>query len=97
MQLRGAGMDVEDAGHIRDVLRKRVGRAVDETIDHLADRWRADLGTEAGRERLVGTLGTLRPVLGEMTGLILAQEVERALGALVTSRAADLARPDRAD
>lgn len=95
LQLRRAGVDIEIAGHIRDVLRKRLTKAVDETIEFLVDRWKADSLAEGGRDRLVSTLGTLRPVAGEMTGLILAQEVERALGDLVTSRAADLARAER--
>lgn len=97
LQLRRSGVEVEIAGHIRDVLRKRLAKAVEETIDFLVNRWKADSGSEGGRDRLVTTLGTLRPVAGEMTGLILAQEVERALGDLVTSRAADLARADRGD
>lgn len=97
LQLRDSGVEIEIAGHIRDVLRKRLAKAVDETVDYLVDRWKDDVASEGGRQQLVSTLGTLRPVAGEMTGLILAQEVERALGDLVTSRAADLARADRGD
>ena len=95
LQLRRSGVDIEIAGHIRNVLRKRVAKAVDETVSYLVDEWKADFGSESGRARLLDTLGTLRPVAGEMTALILAQEVERALGDLVTSRAADLTRANR--
>ncbi len=97
LQVRRAGVDIDQAGHIRDVLRKRLAKAVDETVEFLVERWKSDLGSEGGRDRLATTLSALRPVVGEMTGLILAREVERALGDLVTSRAADLARADRAD
>ncbi len=98
LQVRGAGVDIDQAGHIRDVLRKRLAKAVDEIVDYLVGRWKSDLGSDGGRDRLVATLGTLRPVVGEMTGLILAREVERALGDLVTSRARELARTtDRSD
>lgn len=95
LQLRSSGVDLEVAGHIRDVLRKRLAKAVAETVGYLVDEWKADLATGEGRDRLVSTLETLRPVTGAMTGLILAQEVERALAELVTSRAADLARVDQ--
>lgn len=92
--LRAAGMEVQIAGYIRDVVRKRVAKAVDEIVDHLVDRW-ADGGSEVERDQLVSALSTLRPVAGEMTALVLAQEVERALGDLVTTRARDLTRVDR--
>ncbi len=97
LQLHEAGVDIEIAGHIRDVLRKRVAKAVDETVSYLVDRWRTELSADEGRDRLVASLSTLRPVAGEMTGVIFAQELERALGELVTSHARDLARPDRHD
>lgn len=97
LELRVSGVDIEIAAHIRDVLRKRVARAVDETVAFLVDRWKADFPGGIGRDRLISTVETLRPVTGEMTSLILAQEVERALGDLVTRRARDLARSDHAD
>lgn len=97
LQLRRSGVDVEIAGHIRDLLRKRVAKAVDETVSYLVDRWKADFSGEGGLDPLVSTLSTLRPVAGEMTSLILAQEVERALSELITSRAGDLARSDQPD
>lgn len=97
LRLRAVGVDVPTAAYIRDRLRKRVGRAVDESVARLAQRWRQDLGTDAGRERVAATLATLRPVLAEMADVVLSREVERALADLVTSRAADLARPDRPD
>lgn len=98
--LRRSGVDVETAGHIRDLLRKRLARAVDETVDYLVKRRNVDgqserHADETARDELVDTLVVLRPIAGEMTGLILAQEVERALGTLVTDRAGDLARSQR--
>ncbi len=97
LQLRGAGVDVELSGRIRDILRKRLAKAVEETVEALVDRWKHDFGSEDGRSRLFDTLETLRPVVGEMTVLILAREIEQELGDLVTSRAVDLARADDSD
>ncbi|MBS1848556.1 MAG: MerR family transcriptional regulator [Actinobacteria bacterium] len=92
--LRGSDIDLVTTAKIRDLLRRRVSKAVDEVVDHLVERWRSDFAGEGGVDRFATTLGTLRPVAGEMTGLILAQEVERALGELVASRAVDLARSE---
>lgn len=97
LEVRDAGVEIEVLGHIRDLLRKRLARAVDETVDYLVDLRKGEGSGDGGRDRLVATLQTLRPVAGEMTGLILARELERALGELVTARAGDLARTGHAD
>lgn len=95
LRLREVGIPIETAAFIRDRLRRRIAKAVDEAVERLVDDWRDDLRTEDGRDRLGAVMTTLRPAVGEMTSLITAQEVERALGDLVTSRAADLARADQ--
>ena len=97
LQLRRSGVEIEIAGHIRDLLRRRMAKAVEDTVAYLIGRSKADSSRDGGRGHLVSTLTTLRPVAGEMTSLILAQEVERALTDLVTSRAGDLARSDQTD
>jgi len=86
LQLRAAGVDIEIAGRIRDLLRGRLSKAVEDTVKLLVDRAGSGFAGAASAEELATALGALRPIAREMSSLILAQEVERALHELVESR-----------
>lgn len=86
LRLDDAGIDIELSGRMRDLLRKRLSTAVDETVKLLVERLGSGFAGAASPEELATALGTLRPVARETTSLILAQEVERALRELVDRR-----------
>jgi DNA-binding transcriptional MerR regulator len=83
LQLHDAGIEVEITGQLRDLLRRRLAKAVDETVKLLVERTGAGFAGGASAEELATALGALRPIARETTSLILAQEVERALRDLV--------------
>ena len=83
LRLYDAGIDVELSGHLRDVLRKRLAKAVDEMVKEIVDRVGAGFAGAATPNELATALGALRPVARETSSVILAQEVERALRTLV--------------
>jgi hypothetical protein len=86
LQLRAAGVDVDVSARLRDVLRRRLAKAVDEAVAMMVERTGAGFAGRATPEEVATAVGALRPVTREMTTLILAQEVERALRALVDGR-----------
>ena len=86
IQLQQAGIDVDISGTIRDLLRRRLARAVDDTVKLLVDRAGAGFAGTATPDELETALGALRPIAREMSSLIVAQEVERALAELLHSR-----------
>ncbi len=83
LRLYDAGIEVELSGHLRDVLRKRLAKAVDEMVKEIVDRLGAGFAGAATPDELATALGALRPVARETSSVILAQEVERALRTLV--------------
>lgn len=86
LQLFDAGINVDLSGRMRDMLRRRLAKAVDETIKLLVERAGEGFAGGATPQELAVALGALRPVARETTSLILAQEVERALRDLVERR-----------
>lgn len=86
LRLRGAGIDVEISGTMRDLLRRRLAKAVDDSVKLLIERAGAGFAGGGSPDELAIALGALRPIARETTSLILAQEVERALRELVESR-----------
>ncbi len=85
MRLRSAGIDLEISGTMRDLLSRRLAKAVDDTVKLLVERAGAGFAGGGSPEELATALGALRPIARETTSLILAQEVERALRRLVES------------
>ena len=85
LRLGRAGVDVELTGRMRDLLRRRLSKAVDDTVKLFAERTGAGFAGAATPEELAIAVGALRPIAREMTSVILAQEVERALAELVQS------------
>jgi DNA-binding transcriptional MerR regulator len=79
LQLHDAGIDVDLSGQLRDLLRRRIAKAVDDAVALLAERTGAGFAGRATPEELAHAIGALRPIARETTSLILAQEVERAL------------------
>ncbi|MEZ5217166.1 MAG: hypothetical protein R2715_11435 [Ilumatobacteraceae bacterium] len=70
---------------LRDLLSERLGVAVDEAVQLIVRRVGSGFAGRASTDELALALGALRPTAREMTSLILAQQVERALRELVTS------------
>jgi DNA-binding transcriptional MerR regulator len=83
LRLHDAGIDVELSGRARDLLRRRVARAADDVIALFADRAGAGFAGRATQEELATAVEALRPIAREAAGVILAQEVERAMGQLL--------------
>jgi DNA-binding transcriptional MerR regulator len=83
LQLHDAGIDIDIAGQLRDLLRRRLSKAVDDAIKLIVERTGAGFAGTATAEEVATAVGALRPIARETTSLILAQEVERALKRLV--------------
>ena len=92
LQLHDAGVDVEVSGKLRDLLRQRLAKTVDDAVKMLVERTGAGFAGGASAEEVATALGALRPIARETTSLILAQEVERALRELVGAGPAALER-----
>jgi DNA-binding transcriptional MerR regulator len=95
LQLHDAGVDVELGGQLRDLLRRRLAKVVDDAVKLLVERTGAGFAGNATPEELATAVGALRPVARETTSLILAQEVERALRELVDRGPEAIARARR--
>ena len=67
------------AAKLRDLLRRRLAKAVDDAVKLIVERTGAGFAGDATPDELATALGALRPIARETTSLILAQEVERAL------------------
>lgn len=83
LALQDAGIDVEISGRLCAMLSERLAIAVDEAVKLIVQRVGSGFAGEASADELATALGALRPIAREMTGLILAQQVERALRELV--------------
>ena len=95
LQLQRAGIDLDITARVRDLLRRRLAKAVDDTVKLMVERAGAGFAGSASAEELETAIGVLRPVAREMSSVILAQEVERALADLVRSGPRNLARSVR--
>ena len=95
LQLLAAGIDLDISANVRDLFRRRLAQAVDDTVKLMVDRRGRGFAGAASAEELAVALEALRPAAREMSSVILAQEVERALAALVESGPAPLKRKSR--
>lgn len=95
LRLRQAGIDVDVTARVRDLLRRRLAKAVADTVKLLVERAGTGFAGGASAGELETAIGALRPVAREMSSIILAQEVERALAELVRSGPRSLARSRR--
>ena len=97
LRLFDAGIDIELSGRLRDLMRKRLAKAVEEMVKLIVERVGAGFAGAATPEELAVALGALRPVARETSSVILAQEVERALRALVERGPHSASSPRRAN
>jgi DNA-binding transcriptional MerR regulator len=95
LQLHDAGIDVELSAQLRDLLRRRLAKVVDDAVKLLVERTGAGFAGNATAAELATAVGALRPIARETTSLILAQEVERALRQLVDRGPAAIVRARR--
>ncbi len=95
LRLQQAGIDVDITAKVRDLLRRRLSKAVDDTVKLLVERTGAGFAGAATADELEKAIGALRPVAREMSSIILAQEVERALADLLRSGPRNLSRSVR--
>lgn len=95
LQLHDAGIDIELSAQLRDLLRRRLAKVVDDAIKLFVERTGTGFAGTATPDELATAIGALRPIAREVTGLILAQEVERALRQLVDSGPAAIERAIR--
>ncbi len=91
LRLRAAGIDIDITARVRDLLRRRLAKAVDDTVKLLLERAGTGFAGRASVGELETAIGALRPIAREMSSIILAQEVERALADLVQSGPSNLA------
>ena len=92
LRLRAAGIDIELSARMRDLLRRRVAKAVEDMVKLLVDRVGTGFAGAASLDEVTTAVDALRPVAREMTSVILAQEVERALTGLVNAGPKSLLR-----
>jgi DNA-binding transcriptional MerR regulator len=85
LRLREAGIDIEVSALIRDLLRRRLAKVVNDTVKLLVARAGSGFAGSGSPEELATALGALRPITRETTSVILAQEVELALAKLMQS------------
>ena len=95
LQLQRAGIEVDITARVRDLLRRRLAKAVDDTVKLMIERTGTGFAGRASAEELETAVGALRPIAREMSSVILAQEVERALADLVGTGPRQLARSVR--
>ena len=95
LQLLAAGIDLDISATLRDLFRRRLAKAVDDTVKLMLDRRGRGFAGNSSTEELEVALAALRSAAREISGVILAQEVERALAALVESGPAPLKRKAR--
>jgi DNA-binding transcriptional MerR regulator len=95
LQLQKANIDVDITARVRDLLRRRLAKTVDDTVKLLVERTGEGFAGGATAEELETAIGALRPIAREMSSLILAQEVERALADLVRTGPRSLSRSVR--
>lgn len=93
--LLAAGIELDISAKLRELFRRRLAKAVDETVKLMLDRRGNGFAGNASADELEVSLAALRSAAQEISGVILAQEVERALAALLESGPATFKRKSR--
>ena len=81
--LEDAGVDIEVSAKAVDLLRARLSTAVDELIALFVDHAGDGYAGSRTKPELKRALDALRPVAREAAGLVLAQEIERGMAAML--------------
>jgi DNA-binding transcriptional MerR regulator len=92
VRLQQAHIDVDITARVRDLLRRRLAATVDDSVKLLVERTGKGFAGGATTGELGTAIAALRPIAREMSSLILAQEVERALAELIRTDPRHLAR-----
>jgi DNA-binding transcriptional MerR regulator len=79
LALQENGVDVETAARAGDILRRRLGTAARELVEHFAKRAGRGFGRTAASGEIGTALDALRPLAGEAARLIFARQIEHAL------------------
>lgn len=79
-QLEKAGIDVDVAIDMHDILEKRLSRAADEVVDYATERLGKGFGRSEEPQAVRTSLEALFPNLGDTLRTIFARELKRAVG-----------------
>jgi DNA-binding transcriptional MerR regulator len=79
LALHASGIDVETAVRAGEILRRRLGTAARELVDHFSRRAGRGFGRSSAPDEIGAALDALRPIAGEAARLIFARQIERAL------------------
>jgi DNA-binding transcriptional MerR regulator len=79
LRLLDAGIDLETAGRMADIVRRHLTAAVAELLASLSERAGRGFGRRGTAADLGGAIEGLRPVAADAVRLIFAQELEREL------------------
>jgi DNA-binding transcriptional MerR regulator len=79
LALQENGVDVETAARAGDILRRRLGTAARELVEHFAKRAGRGFGRTTASDEIGAALDALRPLAGEAARLIFARQIEHAL------------------
>jgi DNA-binding transcriptional MerR regulator len=79
LALQENGVDIETAARAGDILRRHLGRAARELVDHFSKRAGRGFGRSTAPDEIGAALDALRPLAGEAARLIFARLIERSL------------------
>jgi len=82
LRLQAAGIDVDVSAQMRDLLRRRLAKAVDDTVELLVKRAGTGFADGATAEEVAVALEALRPAAADTVNVLLGHEVDRALAHL---------------
>ena len=85
LRLLDASVSIDVAGRAANLLRRRLAKAADDLVKLFDDETGRSFAGEGAPEEVAAALDALRPVAIDAAGLILAQELERALRRLATT------------
>ena len=86
LALQQSGVDIETAARAGGILRRHLGAAARDLVDHFARRAGRGFGSRTAPATIGPALDALRPFAGDAASLIFAREIERALRERFASR-----------
>jgi DNA-binding transcriptional MerR regulator len=79
LALQASGIDIETAVRAGEILRRCLGTAARELVDHFSRRAGRGFGRSGAADEIGASLDALRTIAGEAARLIFARQIERAL------------------